>query len=79
MENQGRDFSCYSCGKRAECCTEEVPCEMLKGWFTVSCWKGLSVVEHYNFCSFSCLKFWVDAQVPQIPEVFLESFGEDAS
>jgi hypothetical protein len=42
----------------------------------VSQWKGLGAVEHYNFCSFSCLKTWTDTQVPQIPDVFLKAFEE---
>ena len=79
MKNQRMGFSCHSCGKGVECCTEEPPCEVLKGWLTISRWKGVGSVERYNFCSFSCLKSWVDAQIPQIPEVFLESFKEDES
>jgi len=77
MRNQRPRFSCHSCGKRVESSPKEPPCEALKGWLTVSCWEGPGAVSHYNFCSFSCLKSWVDAQVPTIPEVFLESFGED--
>ena len=77
MKNQKMHFSCHSCGKGVECPSGGPPCEALQGWLTVSYWKGLGSVEHYNFCSFSCLKSWVDAQVPTIPEVFLESFGED--
>jgi hypothetical protein len=34
-------------------------------------------VEHYNFCSFTCLERWAEAQAPKIPEVFLESFAEE--
>jgi len=71
-----RYFICHSCGKRAESSPEEPPCEVLRGWLTVSYWKGLGVVEHYNFCSFTCLKSWADAQVPKIPEVFLKTFDE---
>jgi len=77
MRNQGIHFSCRSCGKRVECSPGELPCELLKDWLTVSYWKGPGAVEHYNFCSFSCLKSWVDAQVPSIPKVFLEPFKED--
>jgi len=55
---------------------EERPCEVLSGWLTVSQWKGLGAVEHYNFCSFTCLKRWVDTQVPQVPEPFLKAFEE---
>lgn len=77
MKAQRMPFSCHSCGIRAECFSGEPPCEVLKGWLTVSCWKGLGFVEHHNFCSFSCLKSWVEAQVPKIPNVFLESFKDD--
>jgi len=70
-------LSCHSCGKVVECPPEAPPCEVLKDWLTVSYWKGLGSVEHYNFCSFSCLESWADAQVPRVPEVFLESFRED--
>ena len=60
-----------------ETAPEEPLCEGLKGWLIVSHWKGLGSAEHYDFCSFSCIKSWLDAQVPRIPEVFLESFKED--
>lgn len=70
-------FFCQSCGKGVECSAEEPPCEALAGWLTVSHWKGPGAVSRYNFCSFSCLKSWVDAQVPGVPDVFLKSFGED--
>ena len=76
MADQGKCLSCHSCGKQAECICEGPPCEALKGWLTVSCWEGPGAATHYNFCSFSCLKSWVDAQVPTIPKIFLESFGE---
>ncbi len=79
METQGRRFSCHSCGKVIECHHGEPPCEVLEGWLTVSYWKGSGSVEHYNFCSFSCLKSWVDAQVPRIPGAFLESFKENGN
>jgi hypothetical protein len=69
-------FRCYSCGKTMEFSTWERPCEVLRGWLTVAQWKGLGAVEHYNFCSFTCLKRWVDTQVPQVPEVFPKAFGE---
>ena len=74
-----RYFNCHSCGKRVEYATEGRPCETLIGWLTVSHWKGFGAVDHHNFCSFTCLKRWVDTQVPQVPEVFLKAFeeGED--
>ena len=77
MKNQEMHFSCHSCGKGMECSLGEPPCEVLREWLTISYWKGLGSVEHYTFCSFSCLKFWVEAQVPKIPKVFLESFKEN--
>ena len=70
-------FSCHGCGKVVECSPGEVPCEVLKGWLTVSHWQGPGAVSHYSFCSFTCLKSWADTQVPTIPKVFLESFDED--
>jgi hypothetical protein len=72
-------FICHSCGERVECSGEERPCEVLNGWLMVSRWKGPKVVEHYNFCSSTCLKTWADAQVPQVPDVFLRAFekGKD--
>ena len=72
-------ISCYSCGKGVECFPGEPPCEVLKGWLIISSWKGPGSVERYNFCSFSCLKSWADAQVPKIPQVFLDSFKENKS
>lgn len=76
MKTQKMRFSCHSCAKGAECSLGELPCEVLKGWLTVSQWKGSGAVSHYNFCSFSCLKSWIDTQAPRVPEVFLESFNE---
>lgn len=77
MKNQEKRFSCHSCGKEVECSTEQPPCEVLRGWITIAYWGGLQKVSHYNFCSFTCLKSWVDAQVPKIPGVFLKSFEEE--
>ena len=79
VKNEKANFSCHSCGKELECLPGEAPCEVLKGWLTVSYWKGRGVVSHYSFCSFSCLKSWADSQIPKIPKVFLESFEEDKS
>jgi len=77
MKNWGMPFTCHSCGKEMEGTPKNPPCKELKGWLTISYWKGLGSVEHYNFCSFSCLKSWVDAQIPRVPQIFLESFKED--
>jgi hypothetical protein len=67
-------FVCHSCGERIGCSAEERPCEVLQGWLMVSQWKGPEAVEHYNFCSLTCLKAWLDAQIPQVPDVFLRAF-----
>lgn len=69
-------FICHSCGKTVEHTEAERPCEVLNGWLMVSRWKGPKAVEHYNFCSLTCLKKWADAQIPQIPNVFLKAFEE---
>jgi hypothetical protein len=69
-------FICHSCGKTVEHTEAERPCEVLNGWLMVSRWKGPKVVEHYNFCSLTCLKKWADAQAPQIPDVYLKAFEE---
>jgi len=77
MGVEKKRISCYYCGKKVELSPGEAPCEVLKGWLTLSCWKGAGAVDHYNLCSFKCLKSWIDAQAPEIPEIFLESFKED--
>ena len=77
---------CYFCGKKAEytaCSNEGVPsedarCEVLKGWLTVAHWKGMHSVDHYDFCSFSCLQKWVESQIPKVPEVFLKAFEKES-
>lgn len=70
-------FICHSCGRKVELATEEPPCRVLGGWIMISQWKGLESVDHYSFCSFTCLQRWVDTQVPRIPEVFLKSLEEE--
>jgi len=77
MESGDMKLSCRSCGRRVEGKREGPPCHVLEGWLTVSYWKGEGAVEHYNFCSLGCLRSWVKAQAPEVPEVFLKSFGED--
>ena len=72
-----RYFTCHSCSKRVEIFPDERPCEAISGWIAVAQWKGVEAVEHYNFCSFTCLKRWVDAQVPKIPKVYLEAFKDE--
>ena len=73
-----RDVICSGCGQKVEVPSKEPPCEVLSGWLTLSRWKGLGFVDHYNFCSFTCLKKWAEAQAPEIPKVFLESFTEES-
>ena len=41
---------------------EEARCKVLSGWLRVSQWRGLGAVDHYDFCSFSCLQEWVAAR-----------------
>jgi hypothetical protein len=67
-------FVCHSCGERVECSGEERPCDVLQGWLIVCRWKGPGAVDHYDFCSMSCLKAWTDSQVPEVPNVFLKAF-----
>jgi hypothetical protein len=69
-------FICHSCGKQVRPSTDEPPCEVLEGWLMVSRWKGHRAVEHHNFCCLTCLKKWSDAQVPQVPDVYLRAFDE---
>jgi len=76
VETERTHLSCHSCGKEIESSPGEPPCEALKDWLTVSHWKGPGVVSRYNFCSYGCLKSWVDAQMPKVPQVFLKSFEE---
>jgi hypothetical protein len=71
------DFVCHNCGEIVECSEEERPCEVLKGWLMVTLLKGPKSGEHYDFCSLMCLKAWVDAQVPQVPNIFLKAFEEE--
>ena len=74
VETERIRLSCHSYGEEMESSSGESPCEGLKGWLTVSYWKGLGRVFRYNFCSYRYLKSWVDTQVPGVPEVFLKSF-----
>ena len=69
-------FICHSCGKTVEHTEGEQPCQVLNGWLMVSCWKGPRAVEHYNFCSSICVKTWIDAQIPEVPDVFLRAFDK---
>ena len=79
--------ACQFCGKKLEytqCSERGVPpddarCQALKGWLSVSQWKGMGVVDHYDFCSFTCLQAWVGAQVPKIPKTFFEAFQDESA
>ena len=72
-----RNFSCVSCNKETRCLRGEPLSKGLKGWITLAYWRERGQVTHYAFCSFSCMKSWLDSTVPSIPQVFLESFGEE--
>jgi len=67
---------CFSCGRVVEGTPGEAPCHAFKGWLTVSRCKGVGSVEHHHFCSFKCLKDWVDTQMPNVPDIFLKYFNE---
>ncbi len=69
-------FICHSCGTRVTRGAHELPCELVGGWLMVSKWAGPGAVEHYTFCSSTCLKRWTDSQVPDVPDVFLKAFEE---
>ncbi len=73
-----REIICHSCGSKLEISPEQPPCKALAGWLTVSFWKEPKDVAHYNFCSFTCLKRWVDTQAPEIPKAFLKAFGDES-
>jgi len=76
---------CQWCGNKAaytDCskgCTppDDARCEVLKGWLSVSRWKGAGNVDYYDFCSLFCLQRWIDGQVPKIPQAFLKEFEEE--
>ncbi len=55
----------------------ELPCDVLHGWLMVSCLKGPESIERYSFCSLGCLQKWVDIQMPVVPDIFIESLGEE--
>lgn len=67
-------FICHSCGVRVKRDNDQLPCELLTGWLMVSRWSGPGSVEHYAFCSLSCLKAWMNNQAPDVPDVFLRAF-----
>jgi len=73
---------CASCGKKVEYadCSEqshtpENPrCQALRGWLSVSRWKGIESFDQYDFCSLDCIREWIDEQMPKIPEIYLKPF-----
>lgn len=71
-----RRFVCHSCGSQVQHSAEEPPCQVLSGWFMVSLWGEPGKVVHYTFCCASCLKAWIDARVPRVPDVFLKAFDK---
>lgn len=75
--SEGKFVVCRCCGKRMRIPPGEPPCHFMEGWLTLSRWQGPHVVKHYNFCSLTCLKFWVEKELPEIPQVFLKSLEEE--
>jgi len=68
---------CHSCGRRMRVPAGEPPCHFMGGWLTLTRWRHPHVVKQYNFCSLTCLKLWVDKELPEIPQVFLKSLEEE--
>jgi len=76
---------CRFCGAKAEYteCSErcappeDARCAALSGWLSVYHWKGMGLVDHYDFCSSTCLQKWVDTQVPKVPKAFLKAFQQE--
>lgn len=85
MSSAKKDTTCYTCGKKVEFAScssreappEDAPCRVLSGWLTVHHWKGVRSIDQYDFCSFTCLQRWVEAQAPKIPGTFLKAFPEE--
>ncbi|MCX6012070.1 MAG: hypothetical protein NTV30_01375 [Chloroflexi bacterium] len=72
-----RAFICQTCGKEVDNIQDKAPCEVLQGWLMVTNWKGHENVDQIVFCSYSCLKRWVDSKTPNIPDIFMKSFEDD--
>ena len=70
---------CYSCGSKIEFSKGELHCGVLSGWFIVSYLRDIDAVDRYAFCSLNCLQKWVASQATTVPEVFLESLGEESN
>ena len=69
---------CCCCGREVVVERGELPCDVLHGWLMVSCLKGRESIERYSFCSLDCLQKWVALQMPAVPDVFIESLGEES-
>lgn len=85
MSPAKKDATCYTCGTKVEftpCpgrkgAPEDAACQVLHGWLTIHHWTGVGAIDQYDFCSFTCLQRWVEAQVPKIPSTFLKAFTEE--
>lgn len=74
-----KSYTCYSCSREVEFNEGELTCDVLLGWLMVSCLKGVGSIDRYSFCSYGCLKVWVDTQLPAVPDIFLKSLGEESN
>jgi hypothetical protein len=68
---------CHACGREVELEEGDRPCDVLCGWLMLSCLQGAESIDRYSFCSRDCLRAWLDEQLAQIPDVFLDSLAED--
>lgn len=84
MENKQYAI-CQWCGKTliySRCspmCTvpEDALCIVLQGWLSVCHCTGVEAFDHYDFCSFTCIKKWSESRAPEVPETFLKAFMEE--
>ena len=70
---------CQSCGKERTSSSRDQPREALKSWVTVSYRLGPGISSHQYFCSLTCLKKWLDENVPTVPDIFLSAFKDEDS
>jgi hypothetical protein len=68
---------CHACGCEVELQEDDRPCDVLSGWLMLSCVRCNENIDRYSFCSRDCLRAWLDAQLADIPEVFLDCLNED--
>ena len=73
----GRCSVCSLCGVKVELSKDELPCEALNGWLIVSLLKGAESIERHSFCSRDCLRKWLEAESPQVPDIFIRSMDEE--